>query len=68
YMAMTNDIRIRVSKSQREVINNNARVRGYANISSYMRDLALKEDRIIESKIIETNQKVKEILEVLQNG
>ncbi len=67
-MPKIHDIRVRMSKTERETITENARAKGHSHISSYIRDLALKKDRILEEKILETNQMVKKILEAMQNG
>lgn len=62
-MAKTHLIKFRVSSIQFEKIRAEADSKGYVSLASYLRDLALNRNRFIETKIIETNQLVKRILE-----
>ena len=52
-MAKTRFIQFRVNKDQYEKIKLNASARGYASMSSYLRDLALSKDLIFERKLNE---------------
>lgn len=64
-MPKNHTFRFRVTKQQFEQIKNDAAARGYVTIAPYIRDLALKRGMMIESKIIETNNLAKQILEAL---
>ena len=52
-MAKTRFIQFRVNQNQYERIKLNAQARGFANMSSYLRDLALSKDMIFERKLNE---------------
>ena len=64
-MAKNHILKFRVSKWQRERIEEEARVRGYVSIAAYLRDLALG-SRLIDTKIIESNKISKELLEEMK--
>ncbi|MBT6868724.1 hypothetical protein HN652_03865 [archaeon] len=66
-MVINHTFRVRVTKEQISRIRRDANNKGFQNVSSYLRDLALKHNDLIESKIIETNNTVKKILEVLED-
>ena len=61
-------IKFRVNGEQLSRINLNVNNKGYSSIAAYMRDLALKRNDFIDSKIIEIAYDVKKILEVVKNG
>ena len=65
---MSNNRRIdfRVSRNDYERIINNAQAKGYATVSAYLRSIALEKDLFLESKVIETNNNVKKILQLLE--
>lgn len=65
-MVRNHTFRFRVTKSQFERIKNQAEEKGYVHVASYLRDLALERNNLIETKIIETNELVKQILEASQ--
>lgn len=52
-MNKTRTIQFRVTRDQYERIINNARAKGYLNISAYLRDLALNKDLVFEKKFNE---------------
>lgn len=66
-MAKTHMLKFRVSKQQSETIRIEAQAKGYVSIASYIRDLALNRNQLIETKIIETNQNVKKLLGLIEN-
>ncbi len=66
-MAKTHIINFRVSKQQSERILQEAQSKGYVTLASYLRNLALNKNQLIEEKIIETNQNVKKLLELMKN-
>lgn len=65
-MVRNHTFRFRVTKTQFERIKSQAEAKGHVNIASYLRDLALQRNDLIESKIIETNELVKQIHEASQ--
>lgn len=60
--------RIRVSPYEAEQIKERAKARGYAETSTFIRNLALENSLVIESKINETNKNVREILDIIKNN
>lgn len=54
---------MRVTKDQLDRIKLNAQAKGFKNISSYMRYLCLEYNQHVESKTIETNKMLKEMVE-----
>lgn len=58
----------RVTNDQFERILNNKTAYGHITIASYLRYLALEKSFFIDSKIVETNKLVKEILGKLDSG
>jgi|GEM_PF-6992822 len=62
----TRYIQVRVDKDEYMRIVNNARATGAPTYAAYVRDLALNKGFVIESKIIETNKLVHEILGLLK--
>ena len=60
-MNRTRFIQFRVTRDQYERIKNNARAKGYLNLSHYLRDLALDKNLVFE-------QKFNEIYEVIMKG
>ena len=67
-MGRNHVVKFAVTKSQRERIEQQAHSLGYVTVASYLRDLALQKNEFLESKIIETNQHVKKLMEAFQNG
>jgi len=65
-MSNTRRIDFRVSRNDYERIINNAQAKGYSTISAYLRSIALDKDIFLESKVLETNNNVKKILQVLE--
>lgn len=57
----TRFIQFRVTRDQYERIKNNARAKGYLNLSHYLRNLALEKNFVFE-------QKFNEIYEVIVKG
>lgn len=66
-MCRNHVIKFAVTKAQREKIELEAKERGYVTIASYLRDLALAKNDFLETKIIETNQHVKKLVEALND-
>jgi hypothetical protein len=64
-MVKNHTFRFRVTEEQFEQINNRSKSKGYICIASYLRDLALNKNDLIESKILDTNEKVKKLLELV---
>jgi hypothetical protein len=64
-MAKARRIDLRVSPNEYERICNSARAKNHPTLSSYLRSVVLRDDLFIESKIIETNTVVKEILRIM---
>ena len=64
-MAKTHVIKFGVTKAQREKIESDAQANGYVFLAQYLRDLTLKNNGLVEQKILETNESVKRLLEVL---
>lgn len=62
-MAKANIIRFRVSSEEHDRIKNEAKTSGYVTISSYLRELVLKRNLLIETKILETNHLVRKLIE-----
>ena len=56
-------VKIMVSEAQSKRIKDNAQVKGYPTVASYLRSLALEKDMFIEGKILENNKMLKEIKE-----
>ncbi len=56
-MALTRDLRIRVSKLQREIIRNNAEIEG-KNISGYCRERILSPNLRVEKLVREIHETV----------
>ena len=52
-MNRTRFIQFRVTRDQYERIKNNARAKGYLNLSHYLRDLALDKNLMFEQKFNE---------------
>lgn len=52
-MALTRDIRIKVTGLQLEIIKNKAQVAGYKSVSAYIRDTIIKNETTFESLIKE---------------
>jgi len=67
-MVKNHTFRFRVTQPQFEQIKNEAQAKGYVKVAPYLRDLALEKSKFLEDKIINTHEKVTQILEVLQNG
>ena len=65
-MKKTICLQFRVTRTQHEMIHNNARAKGYTTTSQYLRDLALEKGLIIENIITETYKIVREIKEMIQ--
>ena len=65
-MVQNHTFRFRITKTQFEQIKQEAKGKGYVTVASYLRDLALKRNDLIEQKILETNIIVKEIRQRLQ--
>mgnify|MGYP001558369815 CR=1 FL=1 len=63
-MAKTGLITFRVSAEEHERIKNEAKSQGYSAVSSYIRELALKRNLFIETKILETNTLIKKMMEL----
>ena len=51
------------SEYEYELIKAEAKSRGYKHLSAYVRDLAIRHNRAIEDKIIETHKLVKMLVE-----
>ena len=51
------------SENEYELIKAEARSKGYNQLSAYFRDLAIRHNRAIEDKIIETHKLVKLLVE-----
>jgi len=64
-MPKTHIIKCWVTKSQHEKIASEAHANGYVFIAHYLRDLALNKNKLLEEKILDTNEKVRKLLEVL---
>ena len=60
-MALTRDIRIKVTALQYEIIKNKAQVSGFKSVSAFIRDVILKVDFSMEKMI-------KEIHEIVVKG
>ena len=67
-MVQNHTFRFRITKSQFEQIKQDAKSKGYVTVASYLRDLALKRNNLIEEKILETNIMVKNIQQRLHHG
>jgi len=65
-MTFTKRIEWRISRNEYEMILAKARGKGFATIAAYLRSVILEPDFVIEEKIIETNTKVSEILQILK--
>ena len=63
----SNRIQIRLSTPELNYIKIKAKAKGFDSVSHLLRFSALKGDIVIETKIIETNKLVKEILEIIKN-
>ncbi|MEK6974338.1 MAG: hypothetical protein AABW41_03845 [Nanoarchaeota archaeon] len=57
-MALTHDIRIKVTKNQFELIKNNAESDGFKTLSSYIRKKILDDNKIYERLINEIFSKL----------
>lgn len=58
-MAKNHIFKFRVTQQQYKLIRQLALSQGYVHVASYLREIALSKNHLIESKIIETNQLVK---------
>lgn len=61
-------INFRVTSNQYESILNNKEAHGYPTITSYLISLALEKNILVDTKIMENNKMIKEILNLLKNG
>ncbi len=59
-------IEFRVDEDEYMRIINNAKAAGCPSYAAYLRDLALRRSLLIESKIIETNRLVHQVIELLR--
>ena len=57
-----------ISLLELEKIRQHARQKGYSKIATYLRDLALNHNELIEEKVIEISRNVNKILDSLENG
>jgi Arc/MetJ-type ribon-helix-helix transcriptional regulator len=55
---------VRITKYQYERIKNQVDAKGYRSVSAYIRDLALQPN-YLETKIIEIDKSIKEILDAI---
>ena len=55
-----------LSTPEFEELKMRAKSRGFSSVSQLLRFMALKNDIVIESKILETNKIIKEILDILK--
>ncbi|PIZ50560.1 hypothetical protein COY27_06785 [Candidatus Woesearchaeota archaeon CG_4_10_14_0_2_um_filter_33_13] len=67
-MARFRRIEWRVNRNEYERILNNAQAQGHATLSSYLRELTLKNDLFIQQTVKETNDNVKKILEFIKEA
>jgi|GEM_PF-7133154 len=63
YMVKCRRYFFRLTKEQFEQIKQDARIKGCASVAQYVRETMLKQNRLMETRIIETHRMVKEILE-----
>ena len=61
-MVSNSMVRFRVSQTQLDRIKFDAKLKGYKTYSAYVRDIALRGDHYIETKIIGIGKDVKQIL------
>ncbi|MBW2972792.1 hypothetical protein KY346_00185 [Candidatus Woesearchaeota archaeon] len=55
-MALTRDIRIKVTPLQQEIIKNKAQVAGYKSVSAFIRDTIINEENTTEDLIKEIHE------------
>ena len=60
-MTSNNVIKVLVTKTQKERILQNANIKGYKTISSYIRDLALSKNQFFEDKLKEIIRKIEKV-------
>jgi hypothetical protein len=65
-MSRVHLMKFRVSMDQLERIRKDAALNGYVRLAPYIRDTLLKRVEMIESKVLETNQNVKRIMEMIE--
>lgn len=65
-MTANNIVKVLVTKSQKERILQNANIKGYKTVSSYIRDLALNKNQFFEDKLKEIIRKIETVERRLQ--
>jgi hypothetical protein len=65
-MGKNHVIIVRVSKSQKDRIEDNAKAKGFKTISGYVRDLALRYDSPLEKKVCEIHSKLSVVEDYLK--
>jgi hypothetical protein len=55
-MVMIRAIQVRTTRDQYDRIKNNARIRGFSSLSSYLRHVALQHDAVLEQKVNEIHE------------
>lgn len=65
-MAKVHMVKFRVTSRQFDKLKSDAQVRGYVYLAAYLRDVVLRRNSFIESKILESNDNVKKVLELLE--
>ena len=65
-MSKLHTVKFRVTSGQWSKLKRDAQIRGYVYLAAYLRDVVLKRNDFIESKILESNDNLKKILELLK--
>ena len=65
-MTSNNIVKVLVTKNQKERILQNANIKGYKTVSSYIRDLALSKNQFFEDKLKEIIRKIDRVEGKLQ--
>ena len=66
-MTSNNIVKVLVTKNQKERILQNANIKGYKTVSSYIRDLALSKNQFFEDKLKEIIRKIEKVEGKLQD-
>lgn len=64
--AKRNRFELRLSTYELEELRLKTKARGFATVSALLRHMALKHDIVMETKIIETNKIVRELLDIIK--
>ena len=65
-MSKLHTVKFRVTSRQFDRLKRDSQLRGYVHLAPYLREIVFRENGFIESKILESNDNVKRILELMK--